>query len=157
MALLEGVCGLTGVGMALLEEVCHCVGRQVLGSCTCAGYAQCDSLLLPKDQNVELGGWWDGSVGKSTWLLFQRSGVQIPATTWWLTTICNKIWLPLLECLKTATVYLHIINKSLKKKNVELLAPLAQCLPGCCHSSHRDDNGLNLWNFKPDPNKCFPL
>jgi hypothetical protein len=37
-------------------------------------------------------GWWDGSVGKSTRLLFRRSGVQIPATTWWLTTICNKIW-----------------------------------------------------------------
>ena len=37
-------------------------------------------------------GWWDGSVGKSTRLLFQRSGVQIPATTWWLTTTCNWIW-----------------------------------------------------------------
>jgi hypothetical protein len=58
-----------------------------------------------------LRGWWDGSVGKSTRLLFRRSGVQIPATTWWLTTICNEIWLPLLECLKTATVYLHIINE----------------------------------------------
>jgi hypothetical protein len=30
-------------------------------------------------------------VGKSTRLLFQRSGVQIPATTWWLTTIRNEI------------------------------------------------------------------
>jgi hypothetical protein len=59
----------------------------------------------------EMSGWWDGLVGKSTWLLFQSSRVQIPATTWWLTTICNEIWLPLLECLKTATVYLHIINK----------------------------------------------
>jgi hypothetical protein len=58
-----------------------------------------------------ISGWWDGSVGKSTWLFFQRSGVQIPATTWWLTTIRNKIWRPLLVCLKTATVYLHIINK----------------------------------------------
>ena len=65
-------------------------------------------------------GWWDGSVGKSTRLLFQRSRVQIPATTWWLTTICDKIWRPLLECLKTATVYLHIIiNKNLKKKKKE--------------------------------------
>jgi hypothetical protein len=56
----------------------------------------------------------DGSVGKSTRLLFRRSEVQIPATTWWLTTIRNEIWLPLLECLKIATVYLHIIkiNKS---------------------------------------------
>jgi hypothetical protein len=30
--------------------------------------------------------------------------VQIPATTWWLTTIRKEIRLPLLECLKTATV-----------------------------------------------------
>ena len=56
-------------------------------------------------------GWWNGSVGKSTRLLFRRSGVQIPAITWWLTTIRNEIWLPLLECLKTATVYLHVIKK----------------------------------------------
>jgi hypothetical protein len=70
-----------------------------------------------EDENTDTGGWWDGSVGKSTRLLFRRSRVQIPATTWWLTTIYNKIWLPLLVCLKTATVYLHIIiNKSLKKK-----------------------------------------
>ena len=66
-------------------------------------------------------GWWDGSVGKSTQLLFRRSGVQIPATTWWLTTIPNEIWLPLLECLKTATVYLHIINKQIFKK--EFISP----------------------------------
>jgi hypothetical protein len=66
-------------------------------------------------------GWWDGSVGKSTRLLFRRSEFQIPATTWWLTTISSEIWLPLLECLKTATVYLYIIkiNKSLKKKWVQ--------------------------------------
>jgi hypothetical protein len=49
--------------------------------------------------------------GRSTWLFFRRSRVQIPATTWWLTTIRNEIWHPLLVCLKTATVYLHIINK----------------------------------------------
>jgi hypothetical protein len=43
---------------------------------------------------------------------------SIPATTCWLTTICNGIWCPLLECLKTATVYLRIIiNKSKKKQN----------------------------------------
>jgi hypothetical protein len=30
-------------------------------------------------------------VGKSTRLLFRRSRVQIPATTWWLTTIHNEI------------------------------------------------------------------
>jgi hypothetical protein len=64
-----------------------------------------------KDIFKILSGWWDGSVGKSTRLLFRRSRVQIPATKWWLTTICNKIWRPLLECLKTATVYLPIIDK----------------------------------------------
>ena len=80
-------------------------------------------------QKFLLLGWWDGSVGKSTRLLFRRSSsnpskkrVQIPATTWWLTTIRNKIWLPLLECLKTATVYLHIINKLIKKKKFFLLS-----------------------------------
>jgi hypothetical protein len=42
------------------------------------------------------------------WLLFQRSWVQVPATTWWLTTICKGIWCPLLVYLKIATVYSHI-------------------------------------------------
>jgi hypothetical protein len=42
------------------------------------------------------------------WLLFQRSWVQFPATTWWLITICNGIRCPLLVCLKKATVYSHI-------------------------------------------------
>jgi hypothetical protein len=27
---------------------------------------------------------------------------SIPATTWWLTTICNGVWPPLLVCLKRA-------------------------------------------------------
>jgi hypothetical protein len=36
---------------------------------------------------------------------------------WWLTTIHNEIGCPLLVCLKTATVYLHIIiNKSLREE-----------------------------------------
>jgi hypothetical protein len=43
--------------------------------------------------------------GYEHWLLFQRSWFQILATTWWLTTIRNEIWCPLLECLKTATVF----------------------------------------------------
>jgi hypothetical protein len=76
-------------------------------------------LVLPKVSErmfqiylwKEVKGWWDGSTDKSTRLFFWRSWVQFPATTWWLTTIPNKIWRPLLECLKTATVYLHIINK----------------------------------------------
>jgi hypothetical protein len=32
-------------------------------------------------------------------------------------TICSEIWCPLLVCLKTATVYLCIINKYILKKN----------------------------------------
>jgi hypothetical protein len=36
--------------------------------------------------------------GWEHWLLFQRSCVQFPATTWWLTTIYNGIWCPLLAC-----------------------------------------------------------
>jgi len=53
--------------------------------------------------------------GKEHRLLFQRSWVQFPATTWWLTAICNEIWWPFLVCL-TATVYSHKINKLKKKK-----------------------------------------
>ena len=38
---------------------------------------------------------------------------------------------------------------------LELSAPpLAPCLPGYCHASHLDDNGLNLCTCKPDPIKC---
>jgi hypothetical protein len=56
------------------------------------------------------------------WLLFQRSWVQIPATTWWLTTTHNEIWCPPPVCLKTATVNLHIIiNKSLKKGEIFII------------------------------------
>ena len=57
-------------------------------------------------------------------LLFQRSWVQVPATSWCLTTTCNEIWCPLVGCLKTATVYLHIINKSFKKYFVSGLMSL---------------------------------
>jgi hypothetical protein len=54
--------------------------------------------------------WWE-AVRKNHWLLFQRSWVHFPATTWWLTTICNGIWCPLLVCLKTATVHPYKWNK----------------------------------------------
>jgi hypothetical protein len=51
------------------------------------------------------------------WLRAPTALPKVPETTWWLTTICNEIRLPLLVHLKTATVYLNIIiNKSLKKK-----------------------------------------
>ena len=64
---------------------------------------QWDFILKKKIQ-----GWRDGSVVKSTDVLSSN-----PTTTWWLTTIRDGIWCPLLVCLKTATVYLHIIvNKS---------------------------------------------
>jgi hypothetical protein len=43
------------------------------------------------------------------------------------------------------------------KQDVELSAPPAPRLPGCCHASYLDDNGLNLWTCKSFPIKCFPL
>jgi hypothetical protein len=61
------------------------------------------AILLKKGGGV-LERWLSG---QEHWLLFWRSCVQFPATTWWLTTICNGIWCPLLVCLKTATVYSH--------------------------------------------------
>jgi hypothetical protein len=51
------------------------------------------------------------------WLLFLRSWVQIPATTWWLTTICNEIWRSLLMHLKTATV-VHTFNPSSRGRRI---------------------------------------
>jgi hypothetical protein len=38
-------------------------------------------------------------------------------------------------------------------QDVELSAP---CLPGCCHTSCHDDNGLNLWTCKQAAIKCCP-
>ena len=38
---------------------------------------------------------------------------------------------------------------------VELSAPPAPCLPGHCHASHQDDNGLNLRTCKPAPNEML--
>jgi len=81
------------------------------------GSAQCWSpgTHTPASQDSGSLGWRDGSAVKSTRLLFQRSWVQFPATTWWLTTICKEIWCPLLMYLKTAAVYLYM-SKSKKKK-----------------------------------------
>jgi len=63
-----------------------------------------DSSLLTQENPIFRGleRWLSGL---DDWLLFQRSWFQIPATTWWLTTICNWIRCPLLVCQKTATVY----------------------------------------------------
>ena len=38
---------------------------------------------------------------------------------------------------------------SSSEQDIELSAPPAPCLPGYCHASHQDDNGLNLRTCKP--------
>jgi hypothetical protein len=53
-------------------------------------------------------GWRDGSAAKSTDC---SSRVQFPATTWWLTTICNGVWCPLLVSKESNGGVMHIINK----------------------------------------------
>ena len=60
-------------------------------------------------------GWWDGTAGKNTDCSPKGPEFKFHnhITTWWLTTTHNEIWCPLLVRLKTATVYLRIINKSL--------------------------------------------
>jgi len=72
-------------------------------------------LAIPQ----KIGGWRDGSVVKSTRLLFQSSWVQFPATIWWLTAICKEIQCPLLVYLKidsySVLIYNKWKNKSLKK------------------------------------------
>jgi hypothetical protein len=47
--------------------------------------------------------WYHGKHGFPCWR--DGSWVQFPATTWWLTTICNGIRCTPLVCLKTVTVY----------------------------------------------------
>ena len=104
-------------GVALLEEVCH--------------YTQWHSLLFSMNQDVELSApspapclpgcchvshHDDNGLNRAGAMALVRSTDcssqdQIPATTWWLTTIRDEIWCPLLGCLKTATVYLYIIKK----------------------------------------------
>jgi hypothetical protein len=37
------------------------------------------------------------------------------------------------------------------EQDTKILAPLGPCLPGCCHFSCHDDNGLNLRTSKPTP------
>jgi hypothetical protein len=90
-------------------------------------------LLLPpqhRDYKPYPGGWRDGSGVKSTDCSSGGPEFKIPATTWWLTTICNEIGCPLLVCLKTATVYLHIISKKTKQNKKKNTLPRASCMPG---------------------------
>lgn len=62
------------------------------------------NLTQNKDQ---LRDWRDGFVVKST----------AAATTWWLTTICDEIYCPILACRHTCSQNtIYIINKSKRKK-----------------------------------------
>jgi hypothetical protein len=70
-------------------------------------------------------------VGKSTDCSSKGHEFKIRATTWWLTTICNKIWCPLLVGLKTATVYLDIIIIINLKKKKENATEGCFCGEGC--------------------------
>ena len=45
----------------------------------------------------------------------------------------------------------------LSDQDVKLSVPPVPCLPACCHVPHHEDYGLNLWNYKPAPIKCFLL
>jgi hypothetical protein len=68
-----------------------------------------------------------------------------PASTRWLSTICNEISCPLLGCLKTATEYLHIINKSLKRKKTQpTKVPQVEPVLGRCGRGHGFDNICTL-------------
>ena len=59
----------------------------------CQPYLSSILRQVKKKKKKVCVGWRDGSVVKC-WLLFQRSWVQFPAITWWLTAICNEIWCP---------------------------------------------------------------
>jgi hypothetical protein len=62
----------------------------------------------PKLYKKAIWGWRHGSEVKSTDCFFQRSWVQFPATTWWLTTICNGIQCTLLVCVWRQLQCTHI-------------------------------------------------
>ena len=76
-----------------------------------------------------------------TALLFQRSWVQFPVITWWLITICNGIWVPLLACRYTCSRALICINKKscicrkcfLKRCIYLLFNMRVLCLHECLH------------------------
>jgi hypothetical protein len=53
------------------------------------GYTEKPCLEKTTTKKVERLGRERELSGEEHWLLFQRSSVQFPATTWWLTTICN--------------------------------------------------------------------
>jgi hypothetical protein len=74
-----------------------------------------------KHPQLHIGIRWSIEMAQRLRALFRRPWVQIPATTWWLTTTCNEIWLPLLVCLKIATVYIWILEKK-KRWSVEILS-----------------------------------
>jgi hypothetical protein len=67
-----------------------------------------------------------GAGEMAQWLRALTALSEVPATTWWLTTISYKIWCPLLVHWKTATMYLDIMinksskNKTAKKKNLSI-------------------------------------
>jgi hypothetical protein len=67
--------------------------------------------------NLEQG-WKDGSAVKRTDCSSTRPKFNSQQPQWWLTTICNGIWCPLLVCLKIATGYSYTVNKSVLKKKV---------------------------------------
>jgi hypothetical protein len=83
--------------------------------------------------------------GEMAWTL-QRSRVQFPATTWWLTAIYNEDWCRFLVCLKKVTVYSHKINKSFFKKGnngfpgeVHILGLVCDCLLSPVHVNLETD------------------
>jgi hypothetical protein len=50
-----------------------------------------EMLIAVDFENTNFRNWRNGLVVKSThWLLFERSQVQFPATTWWLIIVCNS-------------------------------------------------------------------
>ena len=71
-----------------------CFSKMLAPGVSSNSACQTASKHLPYDapRMTASEGWWDGSAGKNTDCSSERSWVQIPATTWWLTAICNEIW-----------------------------------------------------------------
>jgi hypothetical protein len=66
--------------------------------------------------------------------------------------------LPCMEETFLLAAHETVFSWLLLDQDVELSAPPAPCLPGCCcHASCLDDNGLNLRTCEPAPIKCCLL
>jgi len=63
------------------------------------------------------GGWRDGSGAKSTGCSSWKLLVQFPATTWWLTTICNSSFRGFNSFIWPSQALMHVVHRHTCRQN----------------------------------------